>query len=546
MKQKSSKVKKSFGSRMNRKASTRRLSRTKIRSKKHTSKYSVYTTRRKSAVSRARTLRNSLYKLKYSDASEIGVLIDDKRKKLTVRHDPSYNTKTKVTDALINSDFYLESALNESRRVNKLGAPKSMRLRNKKLISGGVINFDRFLKEFKSQPWSQMSKTTHMELNKPVFMSKDSLSMVDFHDFFKVERKNNITLKYQLSLARIVYEKYSKITDAITDPVQVIFIVDQNDELHIVTNIDNELINEIKVINSRSIKRFLFIFVIMYVYIHPKSKHFNSTKHYQQIIDEDDIPNNLFNNFNETFLYVKGKKTIFAHANTLLLDQEKKTIEYFEPNGLGILPNEVGNEKFFYETIFSQIIPDYDSYTFIPTLEFCPSISFHGLMDQKIPYPQFTKWGYCLSWTMYYIEMRLLNPNLTQKDLVFYMLEEFKIPGSMTTELTSAYMLLTIMAYTISIYSYANYKTNLPPPPPPDVIPGQDYATTIKRYNKKVETETIKKIFGTTKKSMKAEIFDTNPKQKVLTLVDYFHHIPNLPDDFKELLNYIRELCQKK
>ena len=225
------------------------------------------------------------------------------------------------------------------------------------------------------------------------------------------------------------------------------------------------------------------------------------------------------------------------------MDREKKTVEYFEPNGQGFLPNNViGNENIFYDSIFSQIIPDYDSYTFIPTLEFCPYISFHGIMDQKLSYPQYTRWGYCHSWTLYYIEMRLLNPNLTQKDLVFYMLKEFTIPGSMTTELTSAYTLLTIMAYTIAMYSYADYKNQVPPVKVRSVRGDKYNSSQIK----KVKIETVKKIFGTTKKSIKVDIYDLHPERKVLKLVDYFHHIPNLPDDFQELLNYITELCQKK
>jgi hypothetical protein len=113
-------------------------------------------------------------------------------------------------------------------------------------------------------------------------------------------------------------------------------------------------------------------------------------------------------------LIVKRNNT---HANIILMDSKKKTIELFEPHGDRSRSSQLESiSKGYYRAtkavkkFFNQY---FSSYTFIPPSKYEPS---EGLQDKIDAFS-----GMCVTWSILYIHYRLLNPDVSQKELVKYL-----------------------------------------------------------------------------------------------------------------------------
>lgn len=113
-------------------------------------------------------------------------------------------------------------------------------------------------------------------------------------------------------------------------------------------------------------------------------------------------------------LIVKDNNT---HANIILMDTKKKTIELFEPHGNRSKSSKLLSiSQAYYKSnksvkrFFKQYFP---SYKFISPTSYEPST---GLQDKIDAFS-----GMCVSWSILYLHYRLLNPNISQKKLVNYL-----------------------------------------------------------------------------------------------------------------------------
>lgn len=113
-------------------------------------------------------------------------------------------------------------------------------------------------------------------------------------------------------------------------------------------------------------------------------------------------------------LIVKDNNT---HANMILMDTKKKTIELFEPHGNRSKSSKLLSiSQAYYKSnksvkrFFKQYFP---SYKFISPTSYEPST---GLQDKIDAFS-----GMCVSWSILYLHYRLLNPNISQKKLVNYL-----------------------------------------------------------------------------------------------------------------------------
>lgn len=116
-----------------------------------------------------------------------------------------------------------------------------------------------------------------------------------------------------------------------------------------------------------------------------------------------------------------------GHINMILIDNQEKTIERFEPNKHSV-------EKHYGTSIFikldNQIKKLFPSYKYYPPSSFAPfkllfqdierSNLRHGIMT---PEQKNDTLGYCGVWSIWYAEMRLKNPNLDRKKLLQKSLE---------------------------------------------------------------------------------------------------------------------------
>ena len=98
------------------------------------------------------------------------------------------------------------------------------------------------------------------------------------------------------------------------------------------------------------------------------------------------------------------------HANILIYDFNKKTIERFEPYGFSIIDDldDILEEELTWNTGF----------TYIKPIDYMNKISFQSISDELNNEKPGDFGGFCLGWCYFYLEHRLLNNNLSQKELV--------------------------------------------------------------------------------------------------------------------------------
>lgn len=111
------------------------------------------------------------------------------------------------------------------------------------------------------------------------------------------------------------------------------------------------------------------------------------------------------------------------HANVLIYDKKHKSIERFDPNGynktsMGSYQNKVMDKdiKKYFESITK--INNY-----IAPIDFCPtwkewktSSIAHQRIQSLEKFKEFK--GSCATWTLWYIDLRLLNPNVSRESII--------------------------------------------------------------------------------------------------------------------------------
>jgi len=104
----------------------------------------------------------------------------------------------------------------------------------------------------------------------------------------------------------------------------------------------------------------------------------------------------------------------YLHANILIYDLKNKTVERFEPYGniMGTNMNidDILEEELTWNTGLRYIRPE----------EYLPFASFQMISDENnTDYQKAGDFGgFCLAWSIWYLENRLMNPDVEQKSLV--------------------------------------------------------------------------------------------------------------------------------
>jgi hypothetical protein len=109
----------------------------------------------------------------------------------------------------------------------------------------------------------------------------------------------------------------------------------------------------------------------------------------------------------------------FGHQNFLIYNSITKEMERFEPNG-GVVNNPcLKNPKMIPQLIdlFHKNVKKDMIKSFYEPLDFCPAKSFQIIQDNDGTKHK-TEKGFCLSWSYWYADTRLRNPNKTRKQVV--------------------------------------------------------------------------------------------------------------------------------
>jgi hypothetical protein len=117
-----------------------------------------------------------------------------------------------------------------------------------------------------------------------------------------------------------------------------------------------------------------------------------------------------------------GKGGRSGHANAIIYDLEKQELEIFEPQGgSGIANYEDMMRKEMYKAIHTLFKKHYPVKKFHSPLDRChgpqyadalPPAMVNAFMIKNKPY------GYCAAWSLYYLDLRLSNPDVPRKELI--------------------------------------------------------------------------------------------------------------------------------
>lgn len=140
-----------------------------------------------------------------------------------------------------------------------------------------------------------------------------------------------------------------------------------------------------------------------------------------------------------------------THANALLCDKKKGTVERFEPHGARAY--ELFKD-YHYESLDEQLAAYFKQeygLEYIAPITYCPALG-----PQSIEH-YITESGYCATWSLWYIDMRLSNPDVARDKLVKGMFD--KLHDMLTKGTIVGYLLdYAKQVYAIMLTDFPHYE----------------------------------------------------------------------------------------
>ena len=168
------------------------------------------------------------------------------------------------------------------------------------------------------------------------------------------------------------------------------------------------------------------------------------------------IPDYFYEKFKQALITDECKFIVFPlfiinidergqnHCNMYIYDKKEKSLERFEPNGSlfmegffeptdfmsmegsdDFMPAESPNLDEQFLQYMGYMLPDVvDKY--YPPVEFCPQIGFQQMQVNEREKIEADPEGFCTSWSVWYAELRLSNPEKSQKQVIDFALKTFK------------------------------------------------------------------------------------------------------------------------
>jgi len=104
-----------------------------------------------------------------------------------------------------------------------------------------------------------------------------------------------------------------------------------------------------------------------------------------------------------------------GHANVIVIDNQEKTVERFEPNGYSDKHDSLANNF-----MAKHFVPKYfNGYKYLPPLSFMPKIGPQRKQTETVD----NDFGFCAIFSTMYAHLRLVNPDIPQKNIVQKMSE---------------------------------------------------------------------------------------------------------------------------
>lgn len=152
--------------------------------------------------------------------------------------------------------------------------------------------------------------------------------------------------------------------------------------------------------------------------------------------------------------YVTKNCLNIVHSNILLFDLVNNIVERFEPHGHG---EEIEIDEF--DAILNRELYK-NNFRYLRPIDYCPKLSFQSILSTSDD-PVYRDLGFCTIWNLFYINCRILNPNISREILSKRILTYFRRRyGSTSVKM----MYITIYNYYVILNLYIkNRKSGIDP-----------------------------------------------------------------------------------
>lgn len=114
-----------------------------------------------------------------------------------------------------------------------------------------------------------------------------------------------------------------------------------------------------------------------------------------------------------------------GHQNSFLYDKEDDSLELFEPYGSSVSEDDDFEANKLYSEFGSYFKKNYGIKNFYPPNSFCPSVGVQK-MEEDVAGKLTDPFGFCIIWSLWWIDYRLSNPNVDRKTLIIESIKNYK------------------------------------------------------------------------------------------------------------------------
>jgi len=229
-----------------------------------------------------------------------------------------------------------------------------------------------------------------------------------------------------------------------------------------------------------------------------------------------------------------------AHSNMLIYRPDEKTIERFEPHGQKFYGYEKDQDEIINKTLKTmfekKMKPYLKKYTpkYIPANEVCPVDKGFQYLEPQIKGLEQEGGGFCNLWSLFFLELIFLNPNISTKEVLQKALDISKEDPQYLKNVIRGYVKKT--EKTIDKFMKRIKET--------DGFNYKDYRTSNKSIYLEKKTnitdELLKYYLSIGSKNTQLDLYDED-KKKNMNKKDYYDEFEELKSIFNKLYLYIEK-----
>lgn len=150
-----------------------------------------------------------------------------------------------------------------------------------------------------------------------------------------------------------------------------------------------------------------------------------------------------------------------GHANYMIYDNKKKTLERFEPYGK-MVDIPYNQKDCFINDIDNMLIKEFSKKgllnKYYKPSSFIPDNGFQTIQENEDIMDDIDPEGYCSAWSLFYCDLRMTNPDISNEDIINYAIKYIDDNKESFTDFIRTYA-----DYLVSMSDklYSNYITSL-------------------------------------------------------------------------------------